>query len=217
MHQPKLINKPDIASEKLKAFRYLSLLFFAVFLFCFKTYAQKSLTRVRSFALITGVGNSVHTTVDRYQVLYFTGDYSRSFRAPNKPSFLSYYFEPQFNLVRTMQQSLDYEFGLNGGIRNYIRVNPDLYFYQMLGSGPHYISAVLVKQANGFIFSDNLAIGIYKRINKNSLFLNLQFGIRHISNADLKFPNRGVNSFNILIGLGKIKRIRLDRPDIVSD
>jgi hypothetical protein len=116
-----------------------------------------------------------------------------------------------------MQQSLDYEFGLNGGIRNYIRVNPDLYFYQMLGSGPHYISAVLVKQANGFIFSDNLAIGIYKRINKNSLFLNLQFGIRHISNADLKFPNRGVNSFNILIGLGKIKRIRLDRPDIVSD
>lgn len=159
----------------------------------------------------------MHTTVDRYQVLYFTGDYSRSFRAPNKPSFLSYYFEPQFNLVRTMQQSLDYEFGLNGGIRNYIRVNPDLYFYQMLGSGPHYISAVLVKQANGFIFSDNLAIGIYKRINKNSLFLNLQFGIRHISNADLKFPNRGVNSFNILIGLGKIKRIRLDRPDIVSD
>ncbi len=110
-----------------------------------------------------------------------------------------------------MEESPDYEFGLNGGLRNYIRVNPNFYFYQMLGSGPHYISAVLTKQANGFIFSDNLAVGIYKRINKNSLFLNLQLGIRHISNADLKMPNRGVNSFNILVGLGKIKWVNTNK------
>ncbi len=197
--------------RKEKYFFASFVILFSLLVSSFSVKAQKSLSRVRSFALVTGVGNSVHTTVDRYEVLYFTGDYSRSFRTPTNSSFLSYYFEPQFNLVRTMEERPDYEFGLNGGLRHYSRVNANLYFYQMLGSGPHYISAVLPKQANGFIFSDNLAVGIYKRINKNYLFLNLQVGIRHISNADLKRPNRGVNSFNILIGIGKIKWVNSNK------
>jgi hypothetical protein len=82
-------------------------------------------------------------------------------------------------------------------------VNDGLYFYQMLGSGPHYISAHLDRQATGFIFSDNLAIGALTRLNRKQLFLNLQFRIRHISNANLKLPNRGVNSYNFFIGLSK--------------
>ena len=153
---------------------------------------------------IVGFGKAINTDT-RYQPIYFAADLSRSFkRQPEKKVFLGWYVEPQFNLVRT-PRPLDIEFGVNAGIRNYIKFSENFYLYQMLGSGPHYISAVVSRQANGFIFSDNLAIGAFTRLNSNDLFLNLQFRIRHLSNAELKNPNAGINSWNVLIGLSKIE------------
>ena len=70
----------------------------------------------------------------------------------------------------------------------------------MLGSGPHYISADLERQATGFIFSDNLMLGSLIRLKKQ-VFLNLQFGVRHISNANINLPNRGVNSVIFMAGI----------------
>jgi hypothetical protein len=76
----------------------------------------------------------------------------------------------------------------------------------MLGSGPHFITADLPRQAKGFIFSDNLAVGFFKGVNqKKGLFLNVQFRVRHISNAGLKLPNAGVNTLNVLVGLSKFR------------
>ena len=120
---------------------------------------------------------------------------------------MGWYGQLQFNLVKatnTPAGKTDVEFGLNLGIRNHIRISRNFYLYQMLGSGPHYISAELDRQANGFIFSDNLAIGSYIHLS-SKYFLNLQFGIRHISNANIKLPNRGVNSYIISVGISGIK------------
>ncbi|HWJ92723.1 MAG TPA: acyloxyacyl hydrolase [Flavisolibacter sp.] len=147
---------------------------------------------------ITGYGNAFSDNT-YYKIFYLAADFSSSFKPPKKNDFVGWYFEPQFNFVHTLRP-FDYEFGANLGIRNYIRISPDFYLYQMLGSGPHYISAELDRQATGFIFSDNLAIGSFMGIGKKSLFLNLQFRMRHISNANLKLPNRGVNSYNFLVG-----------------
>jgi hypothetical protein len=165
--------------------------------------AQTSLHRFKSAGAITGYGFGENTNT-RYQPIFFAGDFSYQFNNKVKKDFLAWYIEPQFNLVLT-NKPLDYEFGTNLGLRNYIRINPNFYFYQMIGSGPHYISATVERQAQGYIFSDNLAIGSYSRINKKSLFLNLQFRLRHISNAGLKRPNGGINTFNILVGLAKFK------------
>jgi hypothetical protein len=75
----------------------------------------------------------------------------------------------------------------------------------MLGSGPHYITADLPRQANVKIFSDNIDFGLFRQLNKNKpLFLNLQFRVRHISNAGLKLPNSGVNTLNVLVGLSNL-------------
>ena len=150
---------------------------------------------------VVGFGNAFSDNTN-YKILFFAGDFSWSFSHPKKRDFVALYFEPQFNLVHT-DRPWDFEFGTNLGIRNYIKANDGLYFYQMLGSGPHYISAHLDRQATGFIFSDNLAVGALTRINRKQLFLNLQFRIRHISNANIKLPNRGVNSYNFFIGLSK--------------
>ena len=165
---------------------------------------DQSSQRFKTSGGLVGYGQSINTDT-RYEPIYFSGDFSWSFtKVPKKRVFVAWYFEPQFNLVLT-QRPLDIEFGANLGIRNYIKANDGLYFYQMLGSGPHYITAEVKRQANGFIFSDNLAIGAFTRLNQNGLFLNLQFRIRHLSNAELKQPNGGINMWNVLVGLSKFR------------
>lgn len=161
----------------------------------------------KTAGLLSGWGSSIMKGTD-YKVIYLIGDYSRSFNVPKKKDFAAWYAEPQFNFVKagsTPDGSFDYEFGLNLGIRNYVKINEGFYFYQMLGSGPHYISAEVGRQANGFIFSDNLALGMFLRLTRKNLFLNFQYVQRHISNAGLKAPNGGVNSCNFVIGLSRLK------------
>jgi hypothetical protein len=193
--------------------RNLAILIITFFILHFETKAQsesKDLARTQRFKTIGGVtgwGFSISENTD-YQTYYFIADYSSSFKVPKKKDFVSWYAEPQFNLVKagsTPKGSLDYEFGLNLGIRNYVKINEGFYFYQMLGSGPHYVSAEIGRQANGFIFSDNLALGTFLRLNQKGLFLNFQYVQRHISNAGLKDPNGGVNSCNFVIGLSRLK------------
>lgn len=162
-----------------------------------------SVHRFKSAGAITGFGFCLDKDT-YYQPVYFAGDFSWSFKRTNQPHFWAWYFEPQFNLVHTIRP-WDIEFGTNLGIRHYARINPGFYFYQMLGSGPHFITADIKRQSKGFIFSDNLAVGIYKQLSKKPLFLNLQLRLRHISNAGLKRPNGGINTFNFIVGLSKFR------------
>ena len=166
------------------------------------TMAQEEPKHFKTIGGLTGYGKEFSDNVD-YKTWFFMADISRSFSKPKKKVFLAWYAQPQFNLVKahtTPKNAFDTEFGLNLGIRNYIRINPGFYFYQMLGSGPHYISADLERQATGFIFSDNLMLGSLIRLKKQ-VFLNLQFGVRHISNANINLPNRGVNSVIFMAGI----------------
>ena len=186
--------------------KYYQIPFIAAFgfLFCLNLNAQNSSSRFRSVGGIIGYGHEINIDT-KYNPIYFAGDFSWQFGKEIRKNFLAFYLEPQFNLVATVRP-VDIEFGINIGLRYYQQASPKLYFYEMLGSGPHYITADLPRQAKGFIFSDNLAFGIYTQINsKKNLFLNLQFRIRHISNAGIKLPNAGVNTLNFLVGLAKFK------------
>ncbi|MFL5773716.1 MAG: acyloxyacyl hydrolase [Flavisolibacter sp.] len=167
--------------------------------------ASAQTRRFKTYGGEIGYGNtfSENTT---YKMVLTMADFSWSFKKfPKKKDFVGWYVDPQFNLVKaTNTKGIDVETGVNLGIRNYVMVNEHFLLYQMLGSGPHYYTADLDRQAPGFIFSDNLAIGSFINISDN-LFLNLQFGIRHISNANIELPNRGVNSFIFMAGLSGIK------------
>jgi hypothetical protein len=186
--------------QKLKCL--LTLLFF--FLFCTNTNAQDSSFRFKSSGGLIGYGHEINIDT-RYNLFYFMGDFSWQLGKEKRKDFLAFYLEPQFNLVQTVRP-LDIEFGTNIGFRYYQRLSPKFYLYQMLGSGPHFITADLPRQAKGFIFSDNLAVGFFKEVNaKKSLFLNAQFGVRHISNASLKQPNAGVNTLQVMVGLSRLK------------
>jgi hypothetical protein len=166
--------------------------------------AQDSSFRFKTAGGIVGYGHEVNLDT-RYNPIFFAGDFSWQFGKTKKKNFLAFYLEPQFNLVVTVKP-LDIEFGTNIGLRYYQQLSPTFYLYQMLGSGPHFITADLPRQAKGFIFSDNLAVGFFKELSrKKALFLNVQFRVRHISNAELKMPNAGVNTLNVLVGLSRFR------------
>jgi hypothetical protein len=162
--------------------------------------------KFKTTSFLSGYGFGENTD-SKYRPLYFMADFAKAFnnRTAGKKMFLTWYLEPQINLIFT-ERPLDFEVGTNIGLRNHIKFSDNFYFYQMIGSGPHYYSAKVSRQAPGFLFSDNWAIGTYNRISKaNSLFLNLQLRFRHMSNASLKKPNGGINTFNFLVGIMKQK------------
>ena len=181
-----------------KVFCFLACLLFS----CITVSAQNSFDheRFKTGGGIAGYGQAKNKETS-YKIIFLAGDFSWSFtKYPKKADFVAWYFEPQINPVRT-PRPLDIEFGTNLGVRNYIKINRRLFFYQMIGSGPHFISADVKRQAKGFIFSDNFAIGVFTGVGKKRSFLNFQLRYRHISNAGLKSPNGGIDSYNFLIGM----------------
>ena len=172
------------------------------FLISIKLNAQENL-RFKTSGGFTGYGYELNPGIT-YRVLYMAGDFSFPLGKKEKKNFFSWYLEPQFNFVKT--ERTDIEFGTNIGIRHHIKLGQRSWFYQMLGSGPHFISAELERQATGFIFSDNLAIGLLRQMKKDKpLLLNIQLRYRHISNASLKKPNSGIDNINLILGFSCLK------------
>ena len=65
------------------------------------------------------------------------------------------------------------------------------------GSGLHYISDDIERQVGGFIFCNNFNLQ-YQRmlfIGSRQYSLGFNAGYRHLSNAETRFPNRGINHF----------------------
>ena len=110
---------------------------------------------------------------------------------------LSLFLEPQFNPA--LQQS-DIEFGLGMGFQYTYPLTESISPYLLLLTGPHYISVNTTTQANGFNFSTAAGAGFYFLLTRN-IALNCGYRYRHMSNADLKLPNGGINSHIGLLGV----------------
>ena len=118
-----------------------------------------------------------------------------------RQNYFSLYLEPQLNLVRDGldREGQEKEFGVNVGIQYQFKVNQWLSSYLLVGTGPHYISVRSERQAQGFIFSDNFGGGLQFLITRQQS-LDVGYRFRHISNAGLEKPNRGINTNNWYIG-----------------
>ncbi len=117
-------------------------------------------------------------------------------------------FQPQLNFSRLEEgenrnnPENGIEFGINAGIlgrKTFLDGNAAV--YTLISAGPHFISKSPEYQASGFIFSDNFAIGLNQKLSHKT-YLDLRFGYRHLSNAGLNKPNKGID--NWIIGLGII-------------
>jgi hypothetical protein len=142
-----------------------------------------------------------------YQVKFYQLQYSIAIS--RKKNFgIELLAQPQYNTTKykmyphddTKDYLTGYEYGLNIGFLFRKNVANDLLsFYMMLSSGPHYASGTPHRQANGFMFSNNLCAGIDVRTYK-SLYLDIRPGIRHISNAKFRIPNAGLNDITLTEG-----------------
>jgi hypothetical protein len=115
----------------------------------------------------------------------------------NHEGTLSAFIEPQVNPV--FEPSANYEAGLGVGLQYSYPVGESVSLYISGSTGPHYISVVTQKQANGFLFSNNIGTGVYYHLSKDSA-LHVGYRFRHMSNAGLATPNGGIDTHMGVIG-----------------
>ncbi len=116
---------------------------------------------------------------------------------------------PQIGFV-PYQNGMEYEFGLNFIFAFGYQVGENTIISINVGTGPHYITAAINRQAPGFIFSDHFNIAYKKKIN--TWQLGFTVGIRHISNAGFEEPNLGIENIGLGVSFAKFisKRIKPD-------
>jgi len=110
---------------------------------------------------------------------------------------LTAFLEPQFNLVFGAEFST--EGGASIGLKYRYPLNDAVSVYGLYSAGFLFITVDSVDQANGFNFTETLGVGINVHIMPGAA-LDLGFRMRHISNADLRDPNCGIDTYFGTIG-----------------
>ncbi len=195
-----------ISSRQIALFQVIISLFFFHFA---NAQEKKSIFYEKGFQLGYGYGiNGLSLPEGNYQVIYLQGRFSIDLTKNKTPIHkvigkAFFYFEPQFNPVLIVGKDStvqNLEFGLNFGFQQNFVITPKLHLFILASLGPHYFTTETTRQNRGFIFSDCMGIGMYYFMNKK-VAINLNYRIRHMSNADTVMPNFGVNTNNYHIGI----------------
>jgi len=141
-----------------------------------------------------------------FQLLFY---YNFTNLLKEKKNDLWVYLEPQFVWVHfSPKDKKEVEFGVNLGLEYRLNISEQTAFTAAIGSGPHYISVKTKQQARGYIFSDNFTAGIRHKIGNSGLDLDLKCRFRHISNAGIKNPNKGIDTWFVIVGATKELRMQ---------
>ena len=115
----------------------------------------------------------------------------------NNRGVLTVFLEPQVNPVFGYETRL--EAGASLGLKYRYPLTDALSVYGLYSAGFLFLTANTVDQANGLNFANSVGAGISVRIMPGAA-LDLGFRIRHVSNADLREPNCGIDSYIGTIG-----------------
>jgi hypothetical protein len=151
--------------------------------------------------VVTGYGSG-NIPEGRYQPILLIGHFGVDLKRyisglRNHPGTISAFIEPQVNPV--FDPSTNFEAGIGIGLQYSYPVYEPLSLYILGSTGPHYVSVVTQKQANGFLFSNVFGVGIYYSLSKDSA-LHVGYRFRHMSNADLAEPNGGIDTHMGVVG-----------------
>lgn len=150
---------------------------------------------------ITGIGTG-NITEGHYEpvlLIWHVGmDLKRYFPSlQGHKGTLSFYLEPQINPVFNPETEI--EFGVGAGFQYMYPVMEPFSLYVLASTGPHYISVKTEDQASGFAFANYLGTGLYLHLIKNAA-LNIGYRYRHVSNANTKKPNSGIDTHLGIVG-----------------
>lgn len=178
------------------------LLFTLLFLFSVKMAGQSG----RSVGVHVGIP-FIHEKLPEgrkykpFQLLFY---YNFTNLLKGKKNDLFIYLEPQFVWVHfSPKTKKEWEFGANLGLEYRLNVSGRTALSAAIGSGPHFITVDTKLQSKGFIFSDNFTAGLHQKLGDSGFNLDLKCRFRHISNANLKRPNTGIDSWFVIAGLTK--------------
>lgn len=90
------------------------------------------------------------------------------------------------------------EYVLNIGAISRYNITKQFSAYALGSVGPMVIDTRTERMAKGFAFSDIFSFGLSYKIDK--IILDARYGVRHVSNFQLKSPNSGYNSTNFEFG-----------------
>lgn len=136
-----------------------------------------------------------------FQLLFY---YNFADLLKGRKNDLVVYLEPQLVWVHfSPKDKREFEFGANLGIEYRLHLSENSSLTAAIGSGPHFITVETKQQVKGFILSDNFTAGLRRRLGDSGVNLDLKCRFRHISNANLKLPNKGIDSWFLIAGLTK--------------
>lgn len=143
---------------------------------------------------------------DQYRGILLKGQYNWVLTNWQKGG-IELLFQPQLNFsrVQTRNKTSNLENGVEFGINVGLLARKNIFhdqsaIYALVSAGPHFITKSIETQAKGFLFSDNFALGFLQNISSKT-YLDFRFGYRHLSNASLEQPNRGIDNWVISIGI----------------
>lgn len=110
---------------------------------------------------------------------------------------LTAFLEPQFNFVCGAE--FDIEGGIGFGLKYKVPLSDVVSAYGLVSVGPHFITVNTVDQANGVAFADTVGIGVNVTMMPGSA-LDIGFRLRHVSNANFRVPNCGIDNYFGTIG-----------------
>lgn len=175
-------------------------------LLCFLNLPLQGQMKVSDVGIATAWGyalNGRSIPEGTYRLAYFQGVVRLQIlpSARRKGIFQAVYWgaEPQYNLVWVADQQQDFELGVHFFLQPTFRLSERYEAFFILGIGPHYFSTQTVSQARGFIFAESMGLGGNAKVSrKGSIFAS--FRIRHLSNANMRMPNLGINTLNFHFG-----------------
>lgn len=119
-------------------------------------------------------------------------------RLEDNRGILTFIMEPEINRVISPAEE-NVEFGISFGLKYRYPLTQNSSGYVLGAVGPHYITVKSTDQANGFIFFNTVGAGFSFSLSEKTA-LCLEYRFRHISNADTKEPNVGIESHIGAIG-----------------
>lgn len=143
-----------------------------------------------------------------FGIMRFAFDFAHKSSIHHHKAFYAISLEPQFNVVLIKANAgllTELETGLNIGFQHFYPLSNKVLINTFISAGPHYISVETVRLAKGFSFSDNFGMGLYYALN-DKIWLNIGFRLRHLSNAEIQFPNAGINTYNFHVGISRLLR-----------
>lgn len=194
MHSTTRIEKGD--TEKVFPFLYLAIIYF----FFTASFLAGQATVSSSTEISFGYPIVQERLPEKYSYnpLFFTA------RFPifnNKKRKLFFYAEPQAAVtIPPKEFTTAFEMGINLGLKYVFWESDKIMLAAAIGAGPHYLSLETSLQHKGFLFSDNIELAYYQLLNKD-MGMHFKTRFRHLSNANLKKPNLGIDTFFLVVGV----------------